>query len=114
MTRRHQLEQALSLLAPTLPQWEKQAVLDHAQDSPGLRRGSVQAAAWLSLVALARHHFTDYDALLEDGYSRDAARSMVCGQLNAVLLSWGCRRTVGEDDPAWSADISPSRSSRPE
>lgn len=114
MTRRHNLEQALFVLAPDIPGWEKQAVLDHALDSPGLRRGSAQAAVWLSLVALARHRFTGYDALLADGYSRDVARALVCEELNRVLQSWGCRRSVGEEDPAWSGDFSSSRASRPE
>lgn len=114
MSRRYDLERALAIIAPDIPRWEKQAVLDHALDSPGLRKGSVQAAAWLSLVALARHRFTDYDARLADGYSRDSARALVCEELNRVLLSWGCRRSVGEDDSVWSGDSSSSRVSRPE
>lgn len=92
--RRADLARALAALAPRLPRYEREAVLDHAEDSPGLRKGSAEAAAWLSLVSYARHVFTDYDALLADGYDTDSARFFILEELNERLAEWGVRRRV--------------------
>ena len=67
-------------------------------DSPGLRVVSPENAAWLSLVAYARHTFTDYDALLAQGYDRDSARFFVAEELAALLAEWGVKRKLGEAD----------------
>jgi hypothetical protein len=56
-----------------------------------LSRGSPEAAAWLSLVAFARHTFTDYEELLEQGYDQESARYFVLDALNAVLEEWGAK-----------------------
>jgi hypothetical protein len=98
MNRRAAVEAALRRLAPRLPRHEFEAVTDHALGSAGLRTAAPEAAAWLSLVAYARHVFTDYDALLEEGYDPDSARHFVRDGLNAALDGWGVRRRVGEGD----------------
>jgi hypothetical protein len=67
-------------------------------DSAGLRTASPEAAAWLSLVAYARHVFTSYDELLADGYDQESARFFVAGDINAVLSGWGVRRRLPEGD----------------
>ena len=67
-------------------------------DSPGLRAASPDNAAWLSLVAYARHALTDYDALLAQGYDRDSARFFVAGELAALLAGWGVKRKLGEGE----------------
>jgi hypothetical protein len=71
--------------------------MDHALDSPGLQNASIEAAAWLSLVAYARHVFTDYDSLLAEGYDPDSARFFVLDKINGVLELWGARRRVGDE-----------------
>jgi hypothetical protein len=88
------LLQALLVLAPRIPPEEAAAVVDHALWSKGLRRGSPQAAAWLSLVSHVRHSHTDYDALLREGYGPEAARHFSVEPINAVLAAWGSRRRV--------------------
>lgn len=98
MSRRAAIEAALRRLAPRIPDHECGAVIDHALSSPGLRTAAPESAAWLSLVAYARHSFTAYDELLEQGYDRDSARFFVLDELNAVLAEWGSRRSVGEED----------------
>lgn len=98
MSRRSEIERAVRSLAPAIPRHELAAVADHALDSPGLRRASPQAAAWLSLVAYARHVFTDYDALLAEGTDADAARFFVLDEINAVLADWGCRKRVSGEE----------------
>ena len=87
--RRAALEQALAIIAPRLPEFDRQAVLDHAQSSPGLAKGSPQAAAWLALVAHVRHLYSDYDQMLADGYDADEARYFCKADMITALQSFG-------------------------
>jgi hypothetical protein len=96
MLSRSAVTSALRHLAPHLPAHEFAAVVDHAMDSPGLRVASPENAAWLSLVAYARHTFTDYDALLAEGHDRDSARYFVAGELADLLAGWGVKRRLSE------------------
>jgi hypothetical protein len=98
MERRAAIEEALRIIAPDVPDFERGAILDHAVDSLGLRSASPQAAAWLSLVAFIRHALTDYDELLAQGYDTESARHFVAEDIDARLAEWGSRRTVGDDD----------------
>ena len=98
MNNRADIEAALKRLAPKIPPHELGAVVDHALDSRGLRSASPETAAWLSLVAYARHVFTEYDALLAQGYDRDSARHFVIDDIEAALQAWGVPRRLGEDD----------------
>ena len=92
MPPRASIELALRYLAPRMPAHEFAAVVDHALDSPGLRTASPENAAWLSLVAYARHATTDYDDLLARGYDRDSARHFIADDMRKVLAEWGVRR----------------------
>ena len=97
-SRRRAIESLLRHLAPRIPAYEFGAIVDHALDSEGLKAASPETAAWLSLVAYVRHVFTDYDALLAQGYDRDSARFFVADEIEAVLKEWGARRSLGADD----------------
>jgi hypothetical protein len=97
MTRRAEIEAVLRTLAPRIPHHELGAVLDHAETSPGLRKAAPEHAAWLSLVAYARHVFTEYDELLAGGYDLDSARHFVADEIETVLADWGVRRRLGAD-----------------
>ncbi|HLO76543.1 MAG TPA: DUF2293 domain-containing protein [Magnetospirillum sp.] len=94
--RRGRIAEALGIIAPNVPAFDRAAILDHAEDSPGLRTASPQAAAWASLVAYVRHTYTDYDDLLADGTDVDAARFFVVDHINDVLAEWGCRKRVSD------------------
>jgi hypothetical protein len=98
VNRRSSIEQALRHLAPKIPPHERGAVVDHALDSAGLTTASPESAAWLSLVAYVRHVFTEYDALMAQGYDRESARHFVADEIEAVLQGWGARRRLGADD----------------
>ncbi|GAB6845736.1 hypothetical protein HNR00_001241 [Methylorubrum rhodinum] len=98
--RRAMVAAALERLAPRMPDFEAETVLDRAMRSPGLRLALPENAAWLALTAFARHAFTDYDDLLAEGYDRDSARHFVLDQMNATLTEWGSRRLVSEEDEA--------------
>ena len=97
MSARAEIGCALRRLAPRIPAHEFEAVLGHARDSPGLKTASPESAAWLSLVAYARHVFTDYDELLAQDYDVESARFFVTDALAAVLLEWGVRRPLSDD-----------------
>jgi hypothetical protein len=98
LSGRREIEAALRRLAPRLPRHEFAAVGDHAVDSPGLRAASPEAAAWLSLVAYARHVFTDYDDLLAQGYDQDSARHFVAADMQRLLDDWGVKRRLTADE----------------
>jgi hypothetical protein len=98
MPSRAAIESALRHLAPKIPAHEFGAIVDHALDSDGLRTAAPDTAVWLSLVAYARHQFTDYDALLEQGYDRDSARHFVADDMEATLKAWGVRRGLASDE----------------
>lgn len=98
MSRRALIDAALSALAPLVPNGDRQLILDHAEDSVGLRKAAPAKAAWLSLTAFVRHGYTDYDALLNDGYDVASARHFCLEQINDVLRAWGCRRLVSGDE----------------
>lgn len=91
---RDELERALRHLAPKIPGHEFGAVIDHALESPGLRGGVPETALWLSMTAYIRHRFTDYDALLDDGYDVESARHFVLDAINGKLAEWGVKRRV--------------------
>ena len=97
MTRADAVGEALRLLAPRLPAFETDSVLARALASPGLRNASPENAAWLALVAFARHVFTEYESYLDEGYDRDSARHFILDELNETLRGWGVRRTVSEE-----------------
>jgi hypothetical protein len=98
MAKRSEIESALRRLAPRIPPHEVAAVVDHARDSSGLKPASPERAAWLSLVAYVRHMLTDYDELLEQGYDQDSARFFVASEMEAILASWGVRRSLSSED----------------
>jgi hypothetical protein len=98
VSRPSDIAEALRVLAPRIPRHEFESVLDHALASTGLRSALPETAAWLSLVAYARHVFTDYDELLRSDYDQDSARFFVRDELAAVLQEWGVRRPLSEDD----------------
>lgn len=94
-TRRDRVAEALAIIAPAVPAYDRDAILDHAMDSTGLKTASPQAAAWAALVAHIRHVHTEYDQLRDDGYDQDSARFFVLAEINRILADWGCRQRVG-------------------
>lgn len=86
------------MLAPLIPKYDREAVLDLAEDSPGLRLGSPQAAAWLALTAHVRHAHSDYDQMLDDGYDVDSARHFCVDEMQHVLADWGCHKRLDWTD----------------
>jgi len=98
MPSRTEVEAALRHLAPRIPLHEFAAVVDRAMDSRGLRVASPENAAWLSLVAYARHILTDYDYLLAQCYDQYSSRFFIADDLQEVLTGWGVRRSLNRDE----------------
>jgi hypothetical protein len=96
--RRGEIEASLRLIAPRMPAHELGAVMDHALDSSGLCSASAETAAWLSLIAYARHALTEYDELLAQGYDRDSARHFVAEEIDLILARWGVTRRVQPEE----------------
>jgi hypothetical protein len=96
-TRRNQeLRKSLRALAPLISYADSELVLERAAK---IARGDVSpgAALWLAIVAHVRHRHTEYDALLAEGYDRDAARHFVVERTEEVLRAWGCSRRIDVD-----------------
>ncbi|MEQ9247923.1 MAG: DUF2293 domain-containing protein [Nitratireductor sp.] len=94
--RRKAVDKALTLLIPWAPMADTEAIRDKVDDRK-LRTLPPAIAVWLATVTHVRHEHTDYDAMLEDGYDRDAARHFVVDDINAVLTRWRATRLL---DPA--------------
>lgn len=95
--RQQEMRKALRALAPRIPFADAEAVLAQA-GSGTLRHLTPAASVWLALTARARHVHSDYDALLREGYDRDAARFFVVGAMEDKLLEWGCSRPLVEEE----------------
>lgn len=96
-TRRQQsFRKTLRVLAPLIPYADAEAVMESAGKAK-MKALPPSVALWLALTSHVRHNHTDYDALLEEGYDRQAARHFVLGDTEDVLTSWGCSRAVADE-----------------
>lgn len=91
------IRRAIRALVPLAPLAEVEPAAERAAGR-GLKTLPPSVAAWLALVAHVRHAHTDYDALLDEGYERDAARFFVADEIDRVLTAWGCRRAFDPDE----------------
>ena len=97
-TNRHKaIAKALTLLLPGAPYSDIEAIRDAASER---RMADLppSIAVWLSTVAHVRHQHTDYDALMDEGYDRDAARFFVLDDVNEVLTRWRATRLLDAED----------------
>lgn len=97
IARKRLVEQAVLSLAPEIPVKDLAEVASHALHTAAFRRAAPETAAWLSLVSYVRHKFTQYDAMLRDGYDRDSARHFCLEPTNQVLHDWGGKRQVSNE-----------------
>ncbi|WP_186398503.1 DUF2293 domain-containing protein [Stappia sp. P2PMeth1] len=96
--RQKEMRKALRASVPRIPFADAEPVLAGAL-APHLRHLPPSVAVWLALVAHVRHAHSDYDALLDEGYERDAARYFALPSINDTLLDWGSTRQVtGEEE----------------
>lgn len=98
--RRRALAKALTALLPMAPYADTEAIRAGAS-APHLKTLPASTAVWLATIAHVRHEHTGYDALLADGYDRDAARFFIIDEINAVLTRWRATRLVEREDGEW-------------
>ena len=94
--RQKKIAEALTATIPRAPFIDAEAIRERAR-SRRMRDLAPKAAVWLAAVAHVRHLHTDYDALIDEGYDRDAARFFVLDDINEVLDSWGATRRLDPD-----------------
>ncbi len=97
--RQKEMRKVLRALLPRVPMSDAEAILTIAL-AGHLRHLPPSIALWQGTTSHVRHGHTDYDALLDDGYRRDAARYFVAGEMNDCLRGWGCNREVQSEDSA--------------
>jgi hypothetical protein len=95
--RRRALAKALTLLLPMAPYADMEKIRAEA-GAVHMKTLPPSVAVWLATVAYIRHEHTDYEALLQEGYDRDAARFFVIDQINAVLTAWRSTRLLDPDE----------------
>ncbi len=91
--RQKRIARALTATIPHAPFLDAEAIRAAAR-ARHMRALSPKSAVWLATVAHIRHAHTDYDALMGEGYDRDAARFFVLDAINAMLDRWGATRRV--------------------
>lgn len=96
--RQRALRKALRDLLPLAPLADAEPIYQRALSAPALRGLPPTIAVWLAATSHVRHRHTDYDALLAEGYDRDAARYFAIDATNETLTAWGATRLVSAED----------------
>lgn len=95
--RQRDLAKSLTALLPVVPYADAEAIRA-AAGAPHLKTLPPSIAVWLATVAHVRHAHTEYDALMDEGYDRDAARFFVMPAINAKLTEWRATRLLESED----------------
>jgi hypothetical protein len=94
--RQRAVAKALTALLPLAPYSDTEPIRERAL-SASMRTLPPSIAVWLATIAHVRHVHTGYDALLAEGYDRDAARFFVVDEINEVLTRWRATRLLEPD-----------------
>jgi hypothetical protein len=94
--RQRDIAKALTLLIPGAPFIDAEPIRVLAAKRK-FKLLPVSTAVWLAAVTHIRHVHTEYDALLNEGYERDAARHFTLEPINEILTEWRATRLI---DPA--------------
>ena len=100
--RQKDIAKALTLLIPGAPFIDAEPI----RQTAAKRRYKAlppSTSVWLAAVSHIRHVHTGYDALLDEGYERDAARHFVLDPINAVLTQWRATRYLDPEEAAEEA-----------
>jgi hypothetical protein len=95
--RNRAIAKALTALLPQAPYADIEAIRELAS-ARKMRELPPPIAVWIATVTHVRHVHTEYDALLAEGYDRDAARHFVVEEINRVLTGWRATRLLDEDE----------------
>jgi len=95
--RQRAIAKALTALLPMAPYADIEKIRDMAS-ARDMRELPASIAVWLATITHVRHEHSAYDALLDEGYDRDAARYFVVDEINAVLTRWRATRLLDAED----------------
>ena len=95
--RMKDIREAFTALFPLAPFVDAEPIRTKASRK-SMNAMTAETAVWLSGVAHIRHEYTDYDALLGEGYGQDAARFFVVDDINAVLTDWRASRFISSEE----------------
>jgi len=68
--------------------------IEEIADAGHLRHLPPSIRAWQAVTTHARHAYSDYDDLLDNGYDKDSARHFVVDTINEKLSEWGCTQEL--------------------
>lgn len=102
--RQKEIAKALTLVIPGAPFVDAEPIRVLAAKRK-YKALPASTAIWLAAVAHIRHVHTEYDALLDEGYERDAARHFVLEDINAKLTEWRGTRFLDPFEEQESADF---------
>lgn len=100
--RHHQQEVAAAASAirerfPSLPNGLEQTIAKHAWQIGSGRVGRSRMAddpIYDAVIAHARHQFTNYEQLLQQGWDREDARQKINARLTKLIAQWQTEKTV--------------------
>ncbi|TKT80168.1 DUF2293 domain-containing protein [Aquamicrobium sp. LC103] len=95
--RQRAIAKSLTALLPLAPYADTEKIREMAS-ARKMRELPASIAVWIATVTHVRHEHTGYDALLDEGYDRDAARFFVVGEINETLTRWRATRLLDPDD----------------
>ena len=95
-SRQRAIARALTLLLPMAPYADIETIRRMAS-ARDMRELPASIAVWLATVTHVRHEHSGYDALLAEGYDRDAARFFVVDEINETLTKWRATRLLDPD-----------------
>ncbi|MEM7215338.1 MAG: DUF2293 domain-containing protein [Pseudomonadota bacterium] len=98
IARQKEINKRLRALVP-LASMEDFLAMENVALAGHLRHLPPSISAWQAVTTRARHAYTDYDALLEEGYDVESARHFVIDSINEKLSEWGCTERVSEEQP---------------
>ena len=96
-SRQRAIAKALTALLPMAPYADIEKIREMASRRD-MRELPASIAVWLATVAHVRHEHSGYDALLAEGYDRDAARFFVIDEINGTLTRWRATRLVEAEE----------------
>jgi hypothetical protein len=95
--RQRAIAKALTALLPMAPYADIEKIREMASVRK-MRDLPASIAVWIATVTYVRHEHSSYDALLTEGYDRDAARFFVVDEMNETLTRWRATRLLDPDD----------------
>ncbi len=97
IARQKEIKRLLRELIPLVPM-EDFLAIEKTADSGHLRHLPPSIAAWQATTSRVRHAHSEYDAMMDEGYDKDAALHFVLDEMNEKLSHWGCSKLISSEE----------------